>query len=129
MCGHSPGVSVADLATPALRGRTTIAEDVVVKIATIAARECTQSTSAPGALGTVTGRTLPTAKAVVANGRARLRLRVATQWPTPLGEAAERVRDRVWDRVTELTGLQVDAVDVDVEEMVLATDDQGRRVR
>lgn len=120
---------MADLAPAAERGATTIADQVVVKIATVAARECTESTSAPSAMGKLTGRSLPSADAVVAGGRARLRMRVAVQWPTPLGEAAARVRDRVRDRVSELTGLQVDAVDVDVDHMVLAPDPTARRIR
>jgi uncharacterized alkaline shock family protein YloU len=120
---------VADVAPAAQRGATTIADQVVVKVATVAARECTESTSAHNAMGRLTGRSLPSAEAVIANGRARLRMRIAVQWPTPLGEAAARVRDRVSTRVSELTGLQVDAVDVEVDHVVLAPDPAARRIR
>jgi uncharacterized alkaline shock family protein YloU len=120
---------VADLGPAADRGTTTIADRVVAKIATIAARDCTESTAAPTAMGRLAGRSLPDADAVIANGRTRLRMRVAVRWPTPLGDAARQVHDRVRDRVAELTGLQVDAVDVDVEHMVLAPDPAMRRIR
>lgn len=120
---------MADLAPAADRGATTIADQVVVKIATIAARECTESTSAPGAVGRLTGRSLPSADVVVAGGRARVRMRIAVEWPSPLGEAAARVRDRVRDRVGELTGLHVDTVDVEVDDVVLAPDPTVRRIR
>lgn len=117
------------MGSAAERGATSIADEVVVKVATVAARECTESTPAPSAMGKLVGRSLPSADAVVANGRARLRMRIAVQWPTPLGEAAARVRDRVSDRVSELTGLQVDAVDVEVDHVVLGPDPTVRRIR
>lgn len=120
---------MADLAPAGQRGTTTIDDEVVVKLATVAARECTETTSAPSVMGKLTGRSLPSADAVVAGGRARLQVRIAVQWPTPLAEAAARVRDRVRDRVGELTGLQVDAVDVEVDQVVLAPDPSARRIR
>lgn len=120
---------MADLPSAAGRGATTIADEVVVKIATLAARECSESTSAPTPMGKLTGRSLPSADAVVANGRARLRMRIAVQWPTPLGEAAALVRERVSQRVSELTGLHVDDVDIEVDHVVLGPDPTVRRIQ
>ena len=121
--------SVAELAPAATRGTTTIAKQVVEKVAAVAARRDSVSASSPGVVDSVLGRTLPRVEAVVSGQRARLTVEIATTWPTPLGQAAATVRDHVREHVQELTGLQVDAIDVEVAKVVRAEESTRRRVQ
>lgn len=114
---------------PAGRGRLTIADKVVQKVATLAAREVddvvSNSAALPHLLG---GRQTPKADAVVAGGHARIGLDITIAWPRSAPEVSGRVRDHVLRRVSELIGITVDAVDVTVTEVV-RTAPPSRRVR
>ncbi|MEP7161092.1 MAG: Asp23/Gls24 family envelope stress response protein [Dermatophilaceae bacterium] len=112
---------------PEERGSLVIANKVVERVATIAAREIGQVTDSRAGW-TQMYRNLPTATAKVAGGRARVNVEVAAAWPSSLPEVTAQVRDRVSERVTNLTGVTVVAVDVTVADVIrLETD--ARRVR
>ena len=115
---------------PARRGQTTIADRVVEHIAVISAREVSDVVPTHTTLERVTGRQYPKAEAQVAGDRARLHVQVAVAWPSPLGATTARVRETVGERLRQLTGLNVDRVDVTAARVVSA--DQApppRRVR
>ena len=100
------------------RGRTTIADQVVERIASIAANEVEAVIDTrTGWTRLVRGR-LPRAEAVVAGGTSRITVEVAATWPTPLNSVAGRVRDHVSERVSTLTGVTVTAVDVSIADVV-----------
>lgn len=77
-------------------------------------------TPAGSGLKKVMGRQYPKADAEVAQGRARLHLEIAVEWPHPLADVCGLVRDTVSARVAELTGLNLDIVDVTAANVVHA---------
>ncbi|NIJ10651.1 putative alkaline shock family protein YloU [Saccharomonospora amisosensis] len=101
------------------RGRTTIADRVVERLAVHAAREVEGvGGSARRLLGVrVTGeapRRSVQASAHVSGGSASLRVQLSVRYPTSVARTVERARDHIMRRVTELTGLEVSRVDVTV---------------
>jgi uncharacterized alkaline shock family protein YloU len=117
------------LPEPAERGRLDIAEQVVERIAAIAACEVPGVRRVGTGLEGVVGRQYPKAKAEVAGGHARVRLDIAVTWPSPLGRTAAAVRDRVREQLTSLVGLSVDAVDVTVATVPPPARSDQRRVQ
>lgn len=110
--------AVTSLVPAEERGRTTIADKVVERIASIAANEVESVIDTrTGWTRVVRGR-LPRAEAVVAGGTSRITVEVAATWPTPLNSVAGRVRDHVSERVSTLTGVNVTAVDVSIADVV-----------
>ncbi|MEV3923567.1 Asp23/Gls24 family envelope stress response protein [Actinomadura coerulea] len=101
------------------RGRTTIRERSVARIVA----EAAQDVEASGGLGrTVIGVPVP------GRGPARTEVRVhgdivtakvalSVAYPMPVRAVAREVRERVRERVTELTGLTVGQVDIEVAEL------------
>lgn len=105
------------LAPAPTRGRLVIADQVVVSVARLAAREVTGTVSdEPSGLGR---KGSPRARATVAGDRARIAVEVHAEWPHPLARVTADVRAMVATRVTQLTGLHVDSVDVTVSEVVV----------
>lgn len=104
---------------PSGRGRTEIATKAVEHIATIAALEVDGVARTGNDLEKLVGRRLPKATATVAGSRTSLRVEVATTWPRSLPGTAAAVRARVTDRVHELTGMNIDRVDVEVVKVIL----------
>ncbi|MEV5332121.1 Asp23/Gls24 family envelope stress response protein [Streptomyces werraensis] len=97
---------------PAERGETTIADRVVAKIASRAARE---------AVGVLPPDAEPPhASVVVRHGSARVRVHVELEYPGDIGGRCARVRRRIVDRVRDLAGMAVPEVDVQVERLHLA---------
>ena len=92
------------------RGRLEISSRAVERIAEVAARRVGAVLRQPATFG----RGLPNATAQVAGQHVRLDLDIAVRWGRPLPEIAADVRSLVADSVTELTGLVVDAVAVDI---------------
>jgi uncharacterized alkaline shock family protein YloU len=82
----------------------------VERIAQVAAQQVGAVLRQPATFG----RGLPHATAQVAGQHVRLDLHIAVRWGRPLAETAADVRWLVADNVTELTGLVVDAVTVDI---------------
>ncbi len=114
-------------------GMISIADQVVTKIAATAAAE---NPDAGAAVARVAGRTVPGAGRMGVRGtdldalpkttvevdgsKAFVHLEISVRWPASVPEVTGRVRRHVRDRVGELTGLQVEEVDIVVSD--LATD-------
>ncbi|MGI5424929.1 Asp23/Gls24 family envelope stress response protein [Streptomyces sp. CA-179760] len=94
---------------PGERGGTRIADRVVAKIASQAARE------AVGTLPPDAGR--PSAGVVVHHEVAHVRVHVELEYPCDVGERCRRVRHQVAERVSTLAGMEVPEVVVQVERL------------
>lgn len=114
------------------RGRTTIADKVLERLARRVALEVPgvvrHSSGGPGPLGS----TLPTSSVERGGDRARVTLSLAVAWATPAQAVAAEVRDAVRRHLADQTGTAIDRVDVTVAALVpegRRTDrDQRRRV-
>jgi uncharacterized alkaline shock family protein YloU len=94
---------------PAERGATRIADRVVVKIASQAAREAVGKPPEDAAR--------PYANVVVAHDTARVRIHVELDYPTDIGARCAAVRRHVAERVGALVGMEVPEVAVHVERL------------
>lgn len=117
------------LAEPQQRGRTIIENAVLEHIAVHAALEVSGVIATGSDLDKLIGRRLPKAGARVAGTRARVLVEVAAAWPHPVATVAAAVREHVSERLLALTGLQVDAVDVEVARVIHSREPQPRRVQ
>ncbi|WP_053670766.1 hypothetical protein [Streptomyces sp. NRRL B-1140] len=106
---------------PGERGGTRIADRVVAKIASQAAREAV-GTLPPGA-----GR--PSASVVVHHDVAHVRVHVELDYPSDIGARCRTVRRHVVERVGDLVGMQVPEVVVQVERLHLAAGSGGAQGR
>ena len=118
---------MADTATlPAVesRGWLEISPRVVERIAQVVALEV------PGAIRqeATFGRGLPKAHAQYVEEQVVLQVEVAVEWGHPLADLAAEIRDRVGRTVVNLTGLEVDAVSVDISAVELPVEKTSRRV-
>ncbi|WP_262061914.1 hypothetical protein [Streptomyces sp. STR69] len=94
---------------PGERGATRIADRVVAKIATQAARE---------ALGPLHPEAAPPhATVVVHHDAARVRVHLELDYPCDIGDRCLRVRRQVVQRVRALVGMEVPEVAVQVERL------------
>ncbi|MEU6380571.1 hypothetical protein [Streptomyces sp. NPDC046909] len=94
---------------PGERGATRIADRVVAKIASQAARE---------AIGEVPEDAAPPhATVVVHHDTARVRVHLELDYPTDIGARCARVRRHVVERVRALVGMEVPEVAVQVERL------------
>jgi uncharacterized alkaline shock family protein YloU len=93
-----------------------ISSRAVERIAEVAARRVGAVVRQPATFG----RGLPNATAKVAGQHVRLDVDVVVRWDRPLPETAAAVRSLVVERISELTGLVVDAVAVHI--VAFATD-------
>ncbi|KUO22579.1 Asp23/Gls24 family envelope stress response protein [Streptomyces dysideae] len=94
---------------PGERGETRIADRVVAKIASQAARE---------AVGELSEDTAPpSANVVVHHETARVRLHLELDYPCDIGARCARVRRHVVERVGALVGMEVPEVVVHVERL------------
>lgn len=112
---HADTSRGTEIVIPGQRGRTLVADKVVESIATIAAGEV------EAVVATRTGW------ADVRRGESRIAVEIATTWPLPVSRVAKQVRGHVQERVEQLTGLRVAAVDVTVDSVV--EPEPGARVR
>lgn len=119
----------AGLAEPGRRGSITIAGGVVEHIARLAANEVDGVAGVGSGLDKVVGRRYPKADADVAGSRVRLNVQIAVAWPYPLADVCARVRETVTTRLSELTGLSIDAVDVTAAKVVQPEQPTRRSVR
>ncbi len=136
--GTGTDLGTGTAGTPARAGRNelgtiSIADQVVTKIAATAAAE---NPDAGAAVARVVGRAVPGAGSMGVRGtdldalpkttvevdgsKAFVHLEISVRWPASVPEVTGRVRRHVRDRVGELTGLQVEEVDIVVSD--LATD-------
>ncbi|MGB4134952.1 MAG: Asp23/Gls24 family envelope stress response protein [Microbacterium sp.] len=113
-------------------GRTTIADGVVAKIAGIAAREVSGVYALGGggarALGAIRDAVNATdltqgVKVEVGETQAAADITIVVDYPAPIHEVAENVRQAVMGAITRLAGLQVVEVNVDVNDVHLPSDD------
>jgi uncharacterized alkaline shock family protein YloU len=129
--------AVAQAAPSALQsnqGTTTIADDVVQKIAGLAAREVSGVYSLGGgtarAIGALRER-IPGASQSVGQGvtvevgerQAAVDLDLVTEYGVPIADLARSVRRNVIASVEGMTGLQVTEVNISVNDIHLPTDD------
>jgi len=124
--GVSEGAGISrppSVVAPGERGATRIADRVVAKIASQAARE------AVGALPA--GATPPHATVVVHRETARVRVHLELGYPADVGARCRAVRRHVRERVGALAGYDVPEVAVQVERLYppASAAAQGRRTR
>lgn len=116
------------LPEPAERGRLTIDDRVVEKVAAQAVAEIDRATGAPRTLfgqplGSVRADTPARTSARVDGDIVTVTVSMSVQWPASIREVAAQLRHRVTDRVAAITGLTVAEVDIDVPTLLTA----GRR--
>ena len=114
------------------RGTTTIADGVVAKVAALAAREVRGVVALGGPAGAgfggvverLRGQEYGTAGVGVEVGRTQTAVDLAVQieYPQPIKEVADQLRQRVSERVTAITGLEVVEVNVQVVDLVFPGD-------
>lgn len=121
--GHAAGNG--QLPEPAERGRLTIDDRVVEKVAARAVTEIDRATGAPRtlfgqSLGSVRADTPARTSARVDGDIVTVTVSMSVQWPAPIREVAAQLRHRVTDRVQAITGLTVAEVDIDVPTLLTA---------
>jgi uncharacterized alkaline shock family protein YloU len=127
-----PGREHADRVPPEERGRLTIADSVVEKVAGHAVTFIADAAAAPRrVLGVNLGGARPDDAAIVhvqVHGDvASVEVAIAVRWPRSVQSVADEVRERIRSDVTAITGVRVDHVDVEVVSMTLP-DSSARRV-
>jgi uncharacterized alkaline shock family protein YloU len=116
-------ITAAGLPAPEHRGQTAIADRVVARLAARAASEVEQAGGAAPQLagvtvGRQTGKGLARVTARVDGHLAMIEMRLSLAYPAPARTLAREVRQRVIDRVTGLTGLEVRHVDIEVARLL-----------
>lgn len=113
----------AALAVPEQRGRTTIADRVVVQVATRAVAEVAQTGGAARqligfTLGRQTGQGPARVSARVDGNLAMIEMRLTLAYPAPVRSLTREVRRHVMERVASLTGIEVRHVDIEVARLL-----------
>ena len=116
------------LAPPESRGRLDILDSVVETVARKAAASVSATRHATG-LSRITTTELPHARVTVRAGTVAAVLIVGAQWPTRAAVVAGRVQEEVLRKLSEITGLTVTRVDVEVHCLPSAEQTTPRRVR
>jgi uncharacterized alkaline shock family protein YloU len=128
----------APSALQSTQGTTTIADDVVQKIAGLAAREVSGvyalgggAARAIGALrDRIPGASQSTGQGVsveVGEKQAAVDLDLITEYGVPIADLARSVRRNVIASVEGMTGLQVTEVNISVNDIHLPSDDEGQQ--
>jgi len=109
---------------PEERGRLTVDDRVVEKVAGYAVTLVADAVAAPRrVLGVRIGGARPddaaSVRAQVQDDIASMRVAIAVRWPRSVREVADEVRERIRGEVTAITGVRVDHVDVEVVSMTL----------
>lgn len=123
---------------PATRGRTTIADDVVAKIAGMAARDVVGVHAMGGGLARTFGAVrdrVPGAsksasrgvKAEVGEVQTALDLQIVVEYGVSIGEVSRTVRENVISAVERMTGLEVVEVNINVDDVHLPELDDDDR--
>ena len=123
----APSAAVA----PEDRGRLSVDDRVVEKIAGYAVMSVTDAAAAPRrVLGVHIGRARPdtaaSVQAHVHDDLASVHAAVAVRWPVSVPRVADEVRERIRADVTALTGVHVDHVDVEVFSMWVPSSTEPR---
>ena len=111
------------LTVPGQRGRTTIADRVVARIATRAVAEVGQTGGAARQLigltvGRQTGEGPARVSARVNGNLAMIEMRLSLAYRAPVRSLSREVRGHVMERVTALTGIEVRHVDIEVTRLL-----------
>ncbi|WP_323377843.1 Asp23/Gls24 family envelope stress response protein [Streptomyces smaragdinus] len=121
---------------PATRGRTTIADGVVAKIAGLAARDVVGVHALGSGLSRTIGavrervpggggsRTLAGVKAEVGELQTALDLEIVVDYGVAIADVARSVRENVIAAVERMTGLEVVEVNIAVSDVNLPDDDE-----
>ncbi|CAN5541788.1 hypothetical protein BH18ACT8_BH18ACT8_10060 [soil metagenome] len=120
----SPRTEQTKPTPPQERGRLTVADRVVEKVAGHAVTLVTDAAAAPRrVLGVNVGEARPEAvasvHAQVRDEIASVQATIAVRWPMSVQKVAQAVRERIRSEVTTITGVRVDHVDVEVVSMTL----------
>lgn len=120
----------AELPDPELRGRTTIADRVVERIAAAAAAEVDAATgTARRVLGVpVSSADRPRVSARVHGEEATVEIDMSVAWPAPVRQVTRRVREHVGERLVSLVGLRSARVDVHVAALPVERAPERKRV-
>jgi uncharacterized alkaline shock family protein YloU len=108
---------------PGQRGRTTIADRVVARVAARAVAEVAQTGGAARqligiTLGRQTGQGPARVSARVDGNLAMIELRLTLAYPAPVRSVTREVRRHVMERVASLTGIEVRHVDIEVARLL-----------
>lgn len=111
------------LAVPEQRGRTTIADRVVARVATRAVAEVAQTGGAARqligiTLGRQTGEGPARVSAHIDGNLAMIEMRLTLAYPAPVRTLSREVRRHVMERVASLTGIEVRHVDIEVARLL-----------
>jgi uncharacterized alkaline shock family protein YloU len=111
------------LAVPQQRGRTTIADRVVARVATRAVAEVAQAGGAARqligiTLGRQSGQGPARVSARVDGNLAMIEIRLTLAYPAPVRSLSREVRRHVMERVASLTGIEVRHVDIEVARLL-----------
>jgi uncharacterized alkaline shock family protein YloU len=114
-----PALRVLALNVPGQRGRTTIADKVVTRVAARAVSEVAQTGGAAReligiALGRQSGAGMARVSARIDGELTMISMRLSVNYPAPVRTLTREVRSHVIERVTDLTGLEVRQVDIEV---------------
>lgn len=113
----------AALNVPGQRGRTTIADRVVTKVAAQAVSEVEQAGGVARqligiTLGRQSGEGSARVSARIDGHLTMIELRLTLDYPAPVRSLTREVRRHVIERVTGLTGLEVRHVDIEVARLL-----------
>jgi uncharacterized alkaline shock family protein YloU len=127
----NPGSNPGPPDDPGSRGRLVLHEKVVKKIAAQAAGEASVTGGSSGGFLGIGSRpdfsARPRAEVELSGNIATLSVTVGLRYPVPLRQATEELRQRIMDRVTALTGLDVRQVDITVSWLTASEDGRGPR--
>ena len=121
------------LAPPEERGRLTVDDSVVEKVAGYAVTLVTDAAAAPRRvlrvkIGEARPHAAPSVEAQVDDDTASAQVEIAVRWPRSVQKVADEVRERIRSEVKAVTGVRVSHVDVDVVSMTFP-DSAEPRVR
>jgi uncharacterized alkaline shock family protein YloU len=131
-------VQAVPSALQSTQGTTTIADDVVQKIAGLAAREVSGVYALGGGAARAVGalrERIPGASQSIGQGvsvevgekQAAVDLDLITEYGVPIADLARSVRRNVISSVEGMTGLQVTEVNISVNDIHLPSDDEGQQ--
>lgn len=113
------------------RGSTSMSRKVLEKIAAQVARDETQAGGSSGGFLGIGARAdlqaRPDATVELAGNIASLKVTVGLPYPVPLRRSTDQLRQRIGERVSELTGVQVRQVDITVAWLLPRARSAGRR--
>lgn len=128
MAEHRVEDATDDADDPGARGALTVHDRAVSRVAERAAADTDGVLRQSRGLGRMIGRDLPRVNTTVSGGHVRVGVTVATAWPRSVPAVSAAVRDRVAEQLNTLTGLIVDRVDVEVDDVQFRSATDSPRV-